>query len=223
MAKQTYNKGNMPKVWELMVKLHKENPEAFTSPEYLKAIAGQTWKSLNDKEHCPNCKGSMVSYWFEFDVPNASMLTHMANRVSENKRKGMTFNEANQIHVQSMNGPTYAMKSRTTQMAKLGLIAKVKRDGKHVGGTWLITARGWDALAGQPVPKRVESFQNEIISRDDEMITMKQVFQNWSNKKAELQKKGKTVKNDYTDEVKLYIDNLEEWVHYGQPQQGGMI
>lgn len=223
MSKKHHNPGKLPKVFELMVHLHKNHPDIFEDPDRLRLAVGTHWISIKDKTRCPNCKASMVAYWFEFDMPNAAMLVAMSRMVRERRNKGVPFTEANQIHVQSMNTASYAMKSRTTQMAKLGLIAKVLKNGKHVGGYWLITRRGWAALAGQRVPKRVESFRNEIIERDDTAkVTIGEVFAEWGDKKRDLQRRGKQVKTDYSDEVDNYKNN-NDWIHLGELQPGELI
>lgn len=223
MSKKHYNKGNLPRVWELMVHLHKTKPEVFDNPNMLRDFAGMQWKSLHDKEHCPNCKASMVSYWFEFDMPNAAMLVAMSRIVRARLEKGIDFTEANQIHVQTMNTASYAMKSRTTQMAKLGLITKLLKNKKHVSGYWLITRRGWEALANVPVPKKVESFRNTIIERDDEMTTIKEVFKEWTTKRKDLEQRNKKLKTtDYTDEVNEY-ERYNDWIHIGNIQSGLLI
>lgn len=223
MSKIDHNPGKLPKVFELMVHLHKNHPEAFEDSIELRRKTAETWHSLRDKTRCPNCKASMVAYWFEFDLPNAAMLVQMARVVRHNVSKGIPFTEANQIHVQSMNEASYAMKSRTTQMAKLGLIAKFTKNGHHVSGTWLITRRGWVALAGGRVPRKVESFRNEIIERDTtDTITIKEVFAEWTDKKRDLLRRGKKVKTDYTDEVDEYSQH-NDWIHLGDLQPGELI
>ena len=126
--------------------------------------AGEIWQSLvrqfpglNDPSHCANCDASMMEYTHEFDCVNAAMLVAMGKEVKRRIEKGLEFTVANQIHVQSLSGATYAMKSRTTQMSNLGLIAKLLNDEKrHIGGTWVITRRGWAALRGERVPKMVK-------------------------------------------------------------------
>lgn len=220
MSKKLTNPGNMPKVWDLMVELHKTNPAAFEDPKLLRHYAAMKWKSLNDKHKCPNCRASMTSYRFEFDMPNAAMLVAMSRIVKAriDKNGWGNFNEANQVHVQSMNTASYAMKSRTTQMAKLGLVAKVLKNGKHVSGYWLITKRGWAALANKPVPQSVESFRNQIIERDDNLTTIKQVFTEWSVRKKQTLLRGKKLKTDYTEEVEYHDHN--EWVHLAEDQDG---
>lgn len=221
--KKTYNKGNLPKVFELMVMLHRDKPEAFENASELRREAEKTWGSLKDESRCPNCKASMHSYWFEFDVIKASMLVAMSRIVRARVEKGIPFTEANEVHVQSMNTASYAMKSQTTQMAKLGLVAKVLKNGKHQSGYWLITRRGFAALANAKVPKRVESFRNQIIERDEgEKTTISQVFAEWSMKKRELIRRGKQFGTDYQQEVDEH-KNREDWVHFGRLQPGELI
>lgn len=218
MSKKTVDPGNMPKVWDLMVQLHTERPEAFSNPAILKRIASERWKSLKDEDRCPNCKASMRSYRFEFDMPNASMLIAMARVIRENMKHVPTFTEANKVHVQSMPNPTYAMKSRTTQMAKLGLIAPFLKNKKHVAGTWVITARGWDALANIPVQKWVESFRNKITERSEELVTIKEVFETWRSASKKHMLRGKK-HNDYAPDIREY-EQHNDWVHFAEIQQG---
>ena len=223
MSKKAYNQGKLPKLFDLLVRLHKEQAYLFDNADDIRRKVGEYWKALHDKSTCPNCKASMVSYWFEFDVPNAAMLVAMSRIVRARLEKGISFTEANQIHVQSMNTATYAMKSRTTQMAKLGLVAKVLKDGKHVGGYWLITRRGWTALAGIPVPKKVEVFRNEIIERaEGEKITIGQVFSQWKGKQSDLIRRGKKLKTDYNPEIEEYQKH-NDWVHLGGIQPGELL
>lgn len=222
------NQGNLPKVWDLMVKLHRESPQAFENAELLKEYASQHWTSLKDKTRCPNCRASMLAYMFEFDMPNASMLIQMAEVVRHNLTKTESFNQANRVHVQSMPNATYAMKSRTTQMSKLGLIAKVLTDDKkHVSGTWLITTRGWNALAGYAVPKWVESFRAKGNRDGDdprlsETTTIGDVMTNWKKTSRDKMLRGKKTSNDYTPIITTY-DNHSDWVHFADVSNGFIL
>lgn len=223
MSKKAYNQGKLPKLFDLLVHLHKEQPYLFDNADDIRRKVGEYWKAIHDKSTCPNCKASMLSYWFEFDTTDAAMLVAMSRIVRARLDKGILFTESNQVHVPSMNTSSYTMKSRTTKMAKLGLVAKVLKNGKHVGGYWLITRRGWQALAGIPVPKRVESFRNEIIERDNtEKVTISQVFANWKDTKRDMLSRGKKLKTDYSEEVSEY-ENHNDWVHLGGIQPGELV
>jgi hypothetical protein len=165
-----------------LVELHKSEPEVFDSPERIKAVLVRQFPQLKDHTKCPNCDASMVKYDFKFDNLDARTLLAMAKVVRSKMNKGLNFTDANKVHVQSEITESYAAKSRTTQMSKLGLITKVKvkKDGKLVHDTkagWLITKRGWEALSGKPVPKVVTVFRNEIVERSEDTITLSKALE----------------------------------------------
>lgn len=182
MAKIKYNKGNIPKFFELMVHLHKEFPQAFESEGLLRAYAQQTWKSLGDKTCCPNCKASMQEYVFKLDQLDALLLLEMGKVVKHKLNKGFDFSNANKVKVQADLTGSYAVKSRTTQCRQLGLIAKVitvNKQGVQVHDReagWLITKRGFQFLAGHEVPKEITVFRNKIVDRSEAVITINRVF-----------------------------------------------
>ena len=181
MAKKgKYNKGKLPNLWNYLVKLHKENPEAFNADGgYLRAIVAKKWKALNDKTCCPNCSASMQQYDTSFDYFDAKLLQAMGDVVNTKLAKGMDFTHANMVHIQKECKADYTMKSRQSKCRTLGLIAKVmKEDGKvhDQEAGWVITRRGWKLLSGGQIPKKVVVFRNEIIERFEEMTTMTEVM-----------------------------------------------
>lgn len=221
MSKKQYNQGSFYKLWDYMVELHKTNPQAFNSADYLFAHVQQKWAAFRDKTRCPNCKGSMLEYIYVFDFHNALLLKTMGKVVAQRLREGMEFQEANKVHVVSMDAPDHT-RHRTTQAAKLGLIAKVKLDGVHDRRQgWLITKRGWEALRGIAVPSYVRVFQNEIIERSDVRITIGQVFEAYRERTAETVLKGKTLKSDYRQHT-LDYDPME-WVNFGNVHHGEIL
>ena len=221
MAKNKhYNEGKLPKLWDYLVTLHAESPAAFSSADYLRAIVSKRWSSLNSKTHCPNCKASMLEYIFVLDFHNALLLKKMGDAVRQNQKDGMAFTEANKIHVVSMEAPDYT-RHRTTQAAKLGLIAKVKLDGVHNRKEgWVITKRGFDALRGYGVPSWVKMWREEIIERSETRVTLDQVFAGYDERTTDQILKGKIVK-DYRQHVSDY--DPMEWVNFGNVHQGEMI
>lgn len=171
--KKEYNSGKIVKLWHLLVELHQTNPEYFSTPDYLRAIVAQRWTLLDQKEICPNCKASMVQYNPKIDFFDAMLLKAMSEAVKEKLEKGVSFTEANQVHVQSLNNADYTTKSRTTKCRQLGLVAKVMVDGVHdQQAGWVITHRGWKFLKNDPIPCQVTTFRNEIIDRSDELVTI---------------------------------------------------
>lgn len=208
MAKTQYNKGKLPKLWEFLVKLHETSPQAFSSPDYLKAHVGQVWKALSDHEHCPNCGESMTEYVHKLDFFNALLLKEMGDVVKKNVAKGMSFRDANQVHVVSQDFHD-CVRHRTTQCRTLGLIAKVKTEkGTHDRDKgWLITARGFAALRGERVPAEVTVFRNTIEERTDIKTTLDEVF------------------NTYKGENRSLVGERDpyEWVNFGKLHEGAMF
>jgi len=127
-----------------------------------------------DPKKCVNCGASLAEYAFTFDYFDAQLLMAMGREVLGTLRKGRPFAEANKVHVQTLPDLDYTSKSRTTQCAKLGLIAKYKdENSRQVGGTWLITKRGFAALRGEEVPGRVIVYRGAIQERPEATTTLK--------------------------------------------------
>ena len=178
--KDKYNKGKLPNLWNFLVKLHKENPTAFdVDGDYLREHVRVKWVALDDKEHCPNCSASMQQYDTSFDYFDAKLLEAMGNVVRSKLAKGMDFTTANQVHIQKETNADYTTKSRQTKCRTLGLVAKVmKEDGKthDQEAGWVITNRGYAALRGERIPKKVVVFRNEIIERSEETTSVAEVM-----------------------------------------------
>jgi len=160
-------------------------------PVYLRAIVYKAYPQFKDKTRCPNCNASMAIYNFSIDYLVATLVHEMGGQVKEKIKKGLPFHLANQVHVQSQIKASYAIKSRTTWAAKLGLIAKVVKrlpNGELTHDTkagWLITKRGYSFLRNEPVPKRVSVFRNEIREHQNEVITFQEAINNGPAMKGE--------------------------------------
>lgn len=171
--------GKLPKLWPLLVELHQTDPLVFSSPDYLRAVVAKKWKLLDQKEMCPNCLASMHQYSPKIDFYDALLLKAMSDVVREHLRAGMSFTDANKVHVQSMSGTDYTTKSRTTKCRQLGLVAKVMVDGVHdQAAGWVVTHRGWQFLRNEPVPAQVTTFRNEIVERSEETTTILELLNN---------------------------------------------
>lgn len=206
---EKYNEGKLPKLWDYLVKLHQENPQAFSSAGFLRANVAQVWKKLNDKTHCPNCGANMQEYVFKLDFFNALLLKKMSLEVQKRMSEGMSFTEANQVHVVTRDFHD-CIRHRTTQCRGLGLIAKVQKEGGTTHDRekgWLITRRGFAALRDEPVPAEVTVFNNEIVARSEKMTTLTDVFRNYEG--------------EYKDMVTSH--DSKEWVHFGETHQGEML
>lgn len=129
----------------------------------------------NDKR-CANCGASMVDEIYSLDCLDAAFIFEMGKAVRERVRKNLSFTEANQVHTPTL-AATDAIRHRTTKCAKLGLVAKVLgADGKQVQGYWVITARGFAFLRGEPVPRQVAVWRRKIQERFQETTTIDQVL-----------------------------------------------
>lgn len=131
---------------------------------------------LKDHTHCANCGESMAIYTYSVTYLDVKLLCAMANIVNRRMDSGMTFTEANKVHLQSEIND-YTLISRQTITSKLGLIAKVIKDKVHDRKAgWVITKRGYDFLHGIPVPRMVNVFHNSIHEYFDQLITMKETL-----------------------------------------------
>lgn len=123
-----------------------------------------------EKHLCPTCGSVTSAYVFRFDILDLRLLKAMGAEVNRRKwAENMPFTEANKVHVPSMADLSLAIRCRTTQCSKLGLVAKAKKGEKHIPGTWIVTARGWKALRGEDVPATVEVFRKQITERPDDL------------------------------------------------------
>jgi len=222
MNKKHYNPGKIWPIIKITVGLIKNNPQLLDYPELLKATLITNIEELNHPETCGNCGGSMVEYIFELDCIDALMLLTMGKEVRRRLNEGLDFTEANKVRVQKLDTQTYAMKSRTTKMSKLGLVAKlIGEKGRQVPGTWVITKRGFDALKGRRVPKSVRVWKGRIEERNEETITLSQAFDSYRKKVEQIIRRNKNSKADYRNYFEDY--RQEEWYTIGGIHEGKLI
>jgi hypothetical protein len=222
MNKKTIREGkiNLPAI---MSRIFLSNGLPQMTEDYCRAILSKHIEGLNDREVCPNCGASMSEYIFIFDSIDALLLLAMAKEIRDKKARGISFNQANQVHVPSLK-VSLSIKCRTTICSKLGLIAKVKNDnGRHARGVWLITERGWKALRGEPVPAFVKVFRGKIEERFDHTITMQEVFNGSKTRLEGLLRKKKEIDEhyDYRSEINDY--SASDWVVVGGVHQGILL
>ena len=232
-SKKHFHATKLKPLVQVIVNIIKKQPEMIDNPEYLMATIAANIPGFNDASTCVNCGASMAEYVFEFDVLDALLLLAMAREVREkmlqpkntqfkDDHSVTTFTEANQVKVQSLGGVSYAMKSRTTKCAKLGLIAKYKSNtGRHLPGTWVITKRGWDALRGEPVPKAVKVFRGQILERTDDLTTLRDIFYTYGQKISSMIRRKKTPKTDHRSELEGF--NPSDWVQIGGMHEGELL
>ena len=210
MAKTHYHPTKLKPLIQIVARLVQKNPALADNPDYLMATLKNSIPTLEDHTTCPNCGASMAEYIFSFLMLDALLLYGMAKIVRAKIRVGIPFTEANKVHIPSARELTYTLKSRTSIASKLGVIAKLNNaDGKQVLGTWVITKRGWQALAGEPIPKFVRVFRGQILERTQETITIGEAL-SLSHKNPE-----------HAEQAAGYSSS--EWVTIGGMHQGVLL
>lgn len=213
MDSSSYHSGRMGSFVNVIVELIKKNPALLDNVDHLKAMLKYTMPALRDRSRCPNCDASMTEYTFSFDAWDALLLIAMAKKVDANIYKGMSFTLANQVRVPEIEA-THAIKCRTTQTSKLGLITQLRnKANKRVPGVWVITRRGWEALSGKPVPRQVKVWRGRIEERFDETTTIEEALRSHVDSVKKTLSRGRTVKQDYRDVAEAY--NPRQWYEFG--------
>lgn len=171
----------------MVARMVRENPAMADSPDYLWASIVRSAPELKDRAHCANCGESMAVYIYSVTFLDTKLLCAMAEVITRRVRAGMSFTDANKIHLPS-EIKDYTLISRQTIASKLGLIAKVMKKSatgkpvhdRHAG--WSITRRGFNFLKGEPVPKMVKVFHNKIQEHYEETITMQESLLSSNNR-----------------------------------------
>lgn len=212
--KVDFHEGKIGAFVKVIVALIKKNPQYLDNHEYLMTTLLYNMPELKRKDICPNCDASMKEYIYQFDALDALLLIAMAKKVRENRTMyGMTFTEANCVRVPELD-VSHGIRCRTTQASKLGLVAEARTSGgMRMPGYWLVTRRGWCALRGDPVPKKVKVWRKRIEERFDEMTTIHQAMNVHVDYVEARFRKGKHPREDHRDTIKAF--NAEEWLQFG--------
>lgn len=219
MAKASYNDGKLRDFVNLIITCVTDG--GMTNVEEI--ISAISIRYGLDEKECANCGASMREYVYTLDCLDALLILGMGKIVKKNLGEGMSFENANRVHLQSELNQYYSVPSRSTQCSKLGLITKVKTfDGKHdTGAGWLITKRGFALLRGEPVPKHVAVWRNAIQERFADVITISEAFDLHRDKVARAISKRMEPKSDYRAETDSYSSN--EWVEFGKLHEGVIL
>jgi len=217
---EQYRKPKIAPIINYVLDQIEENPELLNDRYELKARLFHAYPELQEKKKCANCDASMLMYIYKLDYHNARLLERMGDEVLKNKREGMDLTQANQIHVPTLE-TTDAIRHRTTQASKLGLIAKTRRPGRktQVPGTWSVTKRGFAALRGERVPAEVTCWRKEIEERSDKTTTLSEVFNRAAQDMRQRMKQGKK-----SDPEKLSVTYApSDYYHIGEAHQGKIL
>lgn len=209
-----YHGGKLGALVKMTVAAIKNDPALIDDFNRLKATLFASMPELQNQERCANCEASMREYIYIFDTWDALLLLSMAQEVRKWQNAGRSFTEANQVRVPELNVP-HSVKCRTTKASKLGLVAPVMYKGsKHrIPGVWLITARGWAALRGERVPKRVKVWRKTIEERFEETITIQEALDSHRRFREGVLERGGKIKSHDLGELKTY--KASDWYDFG--------
>ena len=167
---------------------------------------------LKDETHCANCGASMSQYEYNLNVVDMALIIGMAKKIRKATKAGKNFTDANIIHVPTLP-VSDAVRHRTSRCAKLGLIAKYRKDGQQEKGMWVITRRGFAALRGEEVPTGIIVWRGQTIERKENVTTFTNEVSNYIIKVEKYIKKHNERPEDShcADAIKY---NQNEWVDF---------
>lgn len=116
---------------------------------------------------CTNCHHSINIYRYPVNKVMVKFLRAMAKATDDTGSREIDVEKVSVIH------------HERTQITKLrihGLIAKVKDEkGHHKARHWLITKKGWDFLRGDPIPRYVIIYNNQVLGHGDQLTTIDRI------------------------------------------------
>lgn len=211
---EEYNQGKIKPLIKIVAGILNAEPSLHNNHKKLIAKVEAEIPELKDKAHCANCGASMYQYVYNLNIIDIALIIGMAKAVRKAKMGDMTFTDANRIHCPTLQ-VSDAVRHKTTRCAKLGLIAKYKKNGKHIKGMWVITRRGFDALKGEEIPNGIIVWRGQTIERPNIMTTFDQVR---SRYKTKVEKNGQP---DYHNDVINY--NQNEWIGFDKLHEGELF
>jgi len=174
---------------------------------------------LRDKSKCTGCGRSMKATIYEADLHDALLILAMAREVKKNISKGMTFTEANKVHIPTLK-TTQATLKRQTKCDYLGLI---KQSPNWSGtGYWLLTRWAWQALRGDPIHKAAKYWEGNLLGRSIAMTTLDEMFSKHKSLVESAIEKKRVIKADYRAKFEDY--NRSDWSDFADaPDQQSFI
>jgi hypothetical protein len=123
---------------------------------------------MDNQTHCEKCGASLKKFWHRLSPGLIGSLIKFRRVVQEKN--------SNNLHLYNdLKGPnqlTTAEQMNWTKLRFNGLVAKAEQE-KH----WLITRRGGQFLNGAiAIPKRVQTFRNRVIAKDEETVYIKDII-----------------------------------------------
>lgn len=119
----------------------------------------------------------------------------------------MKFKPNQPFHPQKNIELTKNQYNNTQKLRYWGVLEKYYEDGKRKGGYWYLTDRARKILQGDPVPKWVKTFNNEVKSVSEEKYDIAEVA--W----------GYALPKEWSERAEMLGDNLQESFDF----QGGDV
>ena len=125
---------------------------------------------MNQEETC-QCCGAKIKIWEHSLSPGlVKTLIKFANAIKRKKE--------NDIDLQKEAGFNLNEYNNFQKLRYFGLVAKIEGEAGH----WLITRNGWAFLKSElTMPKKVKTFRNKIQEKSNELVSIKDYFNNVFN------------------------------------------
>jgi len=211
---EEYYGGRIKSLVETVVLAVKQYPEMLEDTTKLHTLLKEKVERYGDPKCCFNCRRSMKITGYVADVLDAVLILKMAEVVRDNVGKGMTFTQANKVHIPSLK-VTNAIVKRQTKCDYLGLIKQPPELART--GYWVLTSWAWRALQGHPIPRVANYWDGRLISRSEEQVTLSGMFSTHVDLVRKAIALRKNVRSDYVIDVKDY--HPQDWANFSGVMQ----
>ena len=213
-----YHPGKIRPIIQVVARLVKNNPCIADNHDYLMACLGKAVPEVTDRTKCANCGTSMKIVTYTADILDALLILAMARRVRKNQEDGMSFTEANKVHMPTLDVNNTVSK-RQTKCNYLGLIKQ--SEALRNTGYWVLTNWAWKLLRGQEIPRSAYYWQGEMHGRSSETTTLSQMFKTHIELIEKAIAHSRTVRLDYRGEIGDY--NPADWSKYYDIKDGELF
>jgi hypothetical protein len=202
-----YQESEVKALITFAAKLIRIQPSLAADPTFLwTKMVYELGPKLGDPGLCPGCQRSMKITIYEADLLDALLILAMAREVKNNKKLGMSFTEANKVHLPTL-ATTQGILKRQTKCDYLGLIKQP--ENWRGSGYWLLTGWAWKALRGESIPKAAKYWEGKLIGRSEAIVTLNDMFKNHTELVQQALAKRKAIKTDRRSDFADY--NPRNW------------
>jgi hypothetical protein len=173
------------------------------------------YPQLADKTKCANCEANMAVDRYNAGYGEATLLLTMAREVHKRCKAGAPFEAAQKVHIPTLDAPDQ-IRHAATRASYLDLIDQ-PGDMRN-SGYWVITARGWAALRGAPIPKAAEYFRKRLVRRSDETTTIEEMFRTHVETARRAAANRREVETGVPELVERY--SPREWTEFAGYAEG---